>query len=490
MILILENPTKLRVQFESEEELTKAKKDLTYMDTSVAYQIKMTKDSAYKYGEAWAANRVFELESDLKPCLLFSDGDGYFTRPGVIKYLQNRFDCKFTNQVNYPEFHELPWEKDPKIVFNDPNFEAHRAQKEALERMLVNPHSHVEHATGTGKSYLIELLIKNTGLPTIVSTPSRGIARAMYNECIALFGKRRVGLFGDGKREIGKHILICVGKSLSLVKDTEELEQFKKYQVFISDESHTLPADQFEYFCHNILGHCPYRWFVSGSQERTDGSDLKLLSIIGPQIHYYSIEQAIEDRVLAKLSFLIFNLNSSVYFDSSNAVRMNQEHLYKNERIASIISDVAYEAVTNNMPVLILIDEHVQEKILQAYMKVEFTYASGKSEVEKICKDFNAGKIMCVVGNSAASTGTNFKPNRFTINWRAGKSIVKTKQGPIGRSTRIDKRTGKTECKVLDFRINNVRKLRNHANKRIECYKQVGKVEYVDLDVPAQDRTS
>lgn len=483
MLLTLENPTKLRIVFDSEEELLSATKALTYKDISVEYQIKMTKDSAFKYGEAWAANRVMELEANLKPCLLTTDENGYFVRPGLIRYLEQRFVCKFVNNVSYPEFKLLPWD-------NLPEFEPHIAQNEALERMLKTPHCHIEHATGTGKSYLAQLLVKHTGLPTVISTPSKGIARAMYEECITLFGKKKVGLFGDGKRELGKHILIAIGKSLSLVKDAEEIEQFKKYQVLISDESHTLPAEQFDYFCHNVLGHCPYRWFISGTQERSDGSSLKLLSIIGPQVHNYPIEKAIADGVLAKLSFMVFNMNSSVYFDSPNVMRMNQEHLYKSERIASIISDLAYQAVTSNMPVLILVDEHIQEKILSAHMKVEYVYASGKAKTHKICKDFNAGKIMCVVGNSAVSVGTNFRPVRLTVNWQGGKSPVKVKQGPIGRSTRIDKRTGKTECKVVDFRFNNVRKLRNHTNERIGIYKQIGKVEYIDLDAAAQASTS
>lgn len=482
MILTLETPTKLRIEFDSEEEFTKAKQALTYTNTSVAYQIKMTKENKYKYGEDWAANRVAQLEVDLKPCLLLSDDKGYFVRPGLIRYLENRFQCKFINNVEYPEFRAIPWHTEPKKLFDDPDFKPHKAQEIALTRFLENPHAHIEHATGSGKSYTAELLVKHTGLPTVISTPSKAIARQMYEECISLFGKSRVGLFGDNKRELGKHILIAIGKSLSLVNDPKEIEGFKKYKVLISDESHTLPTVQFEKFCHDVLGHCPYRWFISATQERSDGADLKLLSIIGPQIHSYPIEEAISDGVLAKLSFLIFKLNSSSYYNTNNLVKMNQEHLYKNERIASMIADLALEAYKNNMPVLILIDEHIQEKILKAHMKIDYVYASGKSKTTTICKDFNAGRLMCVVGNSAVSTGTNFKPVRLTINWQANKATVKVKQGPIGRSTRIDKRTGKTECKVVDFLLMNVKPLKSHTNSRILIYNEVGPVEYINLD--------
>ncbi len=482
MKLIIENPVKLRITDASPEEINRLRTALTYTNSSVAYQIKMTKQMAHRYGEAWAGARVQELETDLKTVLLLSDENGYYTRTGLIKYIQNRFlGTEVENQIDYPEFKSIPWAKVPE---NEP----YEYQLEAVKRLINAKHGHIECATGTGKSFILELLAKSTGLPTIISTPSKSIARQLYEEMQFHFGKNKVGLFGDGKDEIGKHILICIGKSLSLVKEPEEIKKFKKYQVFMSDESHTLPAEQFDYYANEVLGHCPYRWFLSGTQERSDGADLKLLSIIGPQVFNYTIQQAIEQGYLAKLSFLMFNVQSMSSYYSQNLVKMNQEHLYKNEQIAQVISYMAKEAVEANMPTLILIDEHVQEEVLRAYMKIDFVYASGKTKVHEICKDFNEGKIMCIVGNSAVSTGTNFKPVRLTINWQANKSAVKVKQGPIGRSTRIDKRTGKKECKVVDFRIMNVDTLKRHANERIKYYSEIVEsyspaesVQYADL---------
>lgn len=483
MKLTLETPIKMRILFETTEEYTRLYEALTYKNTSVAYQIKMTWESADKYGRDWAANRVQQLEQELKQTLIFQDEQGYYTRPGLLNFIKTRFECEIENKIVYPEFKLFPWHKMPE-------FDPHKAQAEAVEKMLANPQCHIEFATGTGKSFIIQLLTKAAGLPTIICTPSKGLARSMYEECQYLFGKGKVGLLGDTKREIGRHILVCIGKSLSMITDPEELEAMKKYQVFVSDESHTLPADQLDRASHEVVGHCPYRWSVSGTQERTDGSDLKLLSMIGPQVYNYTIQQAIEDGVLAKLSFLVFDVNSGNFFESNNLVRMNQEHIYKNEKIAQVIASLVEQAVLAGMPTLVLIDEHIQEEILKAYMKVEYTYACGKTKTHKICKDFNDGKIMCIVGNSAVSTGTNFKPLRLTINWQAGKSGVKVKQGPIGRSTRIDKKTGKTDCKVIDFRITNAPTLKRHTNERIRYYSEVGKVEYVNFDEVFQQMTT
>jgi len=122
------------------------------------------------------------------------------------------------------------------------------------------------------------------------------------------------------------------------------------------------------------------------------------------------------------------------------------------------------------MPVLVLVDEHGQEELLKKRLQVEYAYACGDSDVTSICDDFNQGKILCVVGTSAVSTGTNFLPVRLTINWQANKAGTKVKQGAIGRSTRVHKETGKTSCKIVDFRVTNVPLLKRHADERAKYY--------------------
>jgi superfamily II DNA or RNA helicase len=477
VIYQIATPVKMYIIFERDEisQLSEIKKALTYTNQSIAYQIKKTKESGYMYGEDWAANKVMELEQQLTETLLWEDEGGLYTRPGLLRYLNNRFEGKVENLVVVPDFKLVPWHKAPQ-------YDLYPWQSEAVARLLGTNHGHIEAATGSGKSSVIFQICKETGLPTVISTPSASIARQLYEEAKYLFGKQKVGLFGDGKRELGKHILISVSKSLSLVEDPEEVETLKKYQVLLADESHLIPADQADKYCNGVLGHCTYRWFLSATQTRTDGKDLKLLSNIGPQVYNYSIDQATTDGVLAKLSFLVFNVKSDSRYDSRNMVKMNQEHIYRNMKIANIIADLSKQAIENNMPTLILIDEHNQEEILRNCMKVDFTYACGGSDTQQICQDFNDGKILCVVGTSAVSTGTNFKPVKLTINWQAGKSEIKVKQGPIGRSTRTDKRTCKTECKVVDFRIVNVPTLKRHTDCRVGFYKEVGPVHYANED--------
>ena len=261
----------------------------------------------------------------------------------------------------------------------------------------------------------------------------------------------------------------------------EQIEEFKKYQVLISDESHTLPAAQFEYFCHTVVGHCPYRWFLSATQERNDGKDLLLEGIIGHRVYEMTIQEGIAKGYLAKLSTLVFDVESTSTVATPNSVQMNQAHVYDNQQIVKIIQSLVSNAMDNKMPVLILIDEHDQEKLLKEALGNIYEYARGGSDTNKICQNFNDGKIFCVVGTSAVSTGTNFKPVQLTISWQGAKAGTKVKQGAIGRSTRMDKESGKTSCRIVDFRVKNVPMMARHATARIKYYKDVGPVSIVDV---------
>jgi superfamily II DNA or RNA helicase len=477
MKLILETPTVLRISDSNEYQIHTLKGILKYKDSQVEQQIRQLKQNPYwfrRMGDEWVNRRIDDLTKELWKTLLYEDENGYYTLPGLkARILDSYPQSEFINEVDYPEFKLRPWAKKPP-------YEPKEYQRSSVDSMFGEPHSHIEIATGLGKTFIAVLLAKESGLNTIIATPSASIAKAIFRECQEYFGKKAVGLLGAGRKDIGKSILVCVGKSLSMVEG-EQIEEFKKYQVLISDESHTMAANQFSYFCNVVLSHIPYRWFLSATQERNDGKDLLLEGIIGPRVYEKSIQTGIAEGHLAKLSTLIIEVDSGSNFISSNAVLMNQKHLYENETILNIVVAMVQDALSKNMPTLVLIDEHEQERRLRDKLGDVYAYACGGSDTDQICNDFNAGKIMCVVGTSAVSVGTNFKPVQLTINWKGSKAGTKVKQGAIGRSTRVDEASGKKECKIVDFKVKNIPMLTRHANARIKFYKAVGPVSFLDV---------
>jgi superfamily II DNA or RNA helicase len=476
MKLILETPTKLRILPDSDAQLDDIRRMLKYKDRQIETQIRNMKQNFYmrqRYGDEWVDAKLAELNKELWKILVFEDDIGLWTFPGLKKRLQLNFQGDYESLVKYPSYKLTPWHQIPE-------HDMYYYQANSVDALLDNPHSHVELPTGSGKSLLIINLLKRTGLRTLVIAPSSSIVEQLYEDAVKYFGKKNVGMFAGAKKNYDKRIIIATAQSLVRIDDkSEAFQAFSNFDAFIFDESHTCPANTFEVVCHYLLKNVPYRWFTSATQERNDGKDLLLEGIIGPRVYEKTISELQEEGYLAKISTLILDVDSpKPGYTSKMAVKMNQVHLYENETIARTIGSMVRQAVDAGMPTLVLIDEHDQEKLLKKFMTVEYEYARSGSEINDIKDRFNEGKLMCIVGTSAISTGTNFLPVRLTVAWQANRAGTKVKQGAIGRSTRIHKETGKDSAKIVDFRIHDVPMLKRHANDRIQYYKQVGPVTF------------
>jgi len=483
MRLVLESPSKLRILDIDQATLNELTKFLSYKDRSVTEQIRRMKNNPYllrSMGQDRFIETIERLKLEEKKTVLKMDTVGMWTYSGLLDKLQKYFGHKISsieNRIEYPEFKLIPWENKPK-------FEMYYYQEEAVEKMLGNPHSHVSIATGAGKSAIILNLFKKSALNTVIIAPSSSITSQLYDEFVYHFGKKYVGKYGDGKKQFDKRIVVATAQGLArLEKDDEAYKYFKENtQCIIFDESHTTPANTFDYVCNEIFEKVPYRWFTSATQVRNDGKDLILDGTIGKRVYTKDIRELQEEGYLAKIKTLIFDVKSdNPNYKTTDIMKMNKKHLYENSTIINIITKMATDAFNNGIPTLILVDQHIQEEALRNSLKVHYEYACGDSDVNQICKNFNEGKTLIVIGTSAVSTGTNFLPVRLTINWQANQAETKIKQGPIGRSTRIHKETGKTEAKIVDFRVKDVPQLTRHANKRAEFYQEVGEVSFYDV---------
>ena len=480
MLLTLDSPTVLRIDNINKIQETELAKQLSYTKKEISLEISKMKKQKYWLTSKWGVEayhtKMDELKRNLMGTLLFEDQRGYWTYSGLKERLMFLFkgDVTFTSKVTYPDFKLIPWDKKPTKV---PRY----YQNECHDALVAVPHGHVELATGSGKTQILIQTAKTLGLPTIIMTPSASIGRQIYEECKTLFGKKRVGLFGDGKRELGKHILISIAKSVAMVEDIEELKEFKKYQAIIVDESHTISAELLSKSCLTTLAHCPYRYFFSATQERNDGRDIFLSSIIGVRVYEKSISELQAEGYLAKLSTMMLSVKSNSKYSGDNVILANQHHIYKNENIINFVASTIKVCVESGTPILVLIDELGQEQALRNKLGAGYYgFCEGKSKDNaKVVDQFNDGKILCVVGTKAISVGTDFRANEVTINWTGMRSTTKTKQGVIGRSTRTT--ATKKEAKLIDFCINNVDTLKRHALARVKLYEEVGAVTWIDL---------
>ena len=475
-----------------ESTLEKIRKELTYTNKSIEFLLSKHKKKRWLINkDPIRYNQELELlKSQLKSSILFEKDGNHFIRPGSISHLiDSGFVIdKIETEYKIPTPKPIPWSKPLP-------FELYYYQKESCEKLIKETHGNVSITTGAGKTAIILKIARELGNRVVIVTPARSIFRGILKDCIYHFGKNKVGAFGDGKKEIGKQITVCVAKSLTTIKkDTSIYEFFNKADVVCFDESHVLGAETLEDVCHGIMSLVPYRFFFSGTQTRGDGSIKLLESIIGKCVHTLDFKEAVAGGFICPIKVSViktFTPNPRKIEDKLKAKRV---HILRNPQICKTIAKTANLLWTHKKEQsLILVEEISQIADLIKLLDVPFGYVHGNSispeerleyglentDTDKVIESFDMGKIKVLIGTSCVSMGTNIFAMKNTFNWQCNGSEVKTKQGPIGRSVRLlhkskykDLHTPKNFVRIFDFLVENDEDMKRQFFNRLAFYKE------------------
>jgi superfamily II DNA or RNA helicase len=483
------------------EDSDKLKRFLSFKDRGIAYQIKKLKEKFFwqKNDPIGFQSRLDALKAEETKCLLFYDNEGNpYTYAGLWQDINNAFHWSLVPNDNLPETSRMiPWSHEPE-------FKPRYYQTEAVEALFSNAKNGpvaIELPTGAGKSRVITDICKKNPVPTLIITPSKNITNSLYREMVHLFGKKFVGKYGDGKKELGKLFTVATGQALTRIeKDTDVWLEFSKTKQMIWDESHSTPAETFNKVCIGVLKNVPYRFFVSATQIRSDGSELLLRGITGPVVYRKDFKQLVDEGFLARPHFKIFNVPAHGISQSRDIDKETRDQLYLNPNVLKLAADFAYKSVTlANRQTVILIEEFSQFMALKNYITIPFEFAHGgasnrenadgvklrdilpeeywESDVEAIVDRFNKGETKLLIGTSAISTGIDLKPTGCLIYLQGGLSEIKVKQA-VGRGTRVT--DTKNDVFIVDFKVNGSTTMERHSNARIDIYKELGEVQEIN----------
>lgn len=465
----------------NDDEYDFLKKKLFYKDLGFQYQYTQAKNNRFKWNQdphGWNRHCLF-LKEQINQSLLFEKQGLYYTYSGLknilfseLKY-QN-IDFTFENKIIYPEFKNIPYQ-----MYYTP-MSLYPYQTEAIDILLKNPHASIELPTGSGKQFIIETLVKKTGLSCLIVVPFRSIAHQFLKSCEEAFGKKYVGLYGDGKKDYKKQIVIGISDSISLIKEnTDAYDAISKKDVLIFDESHLVGAPTVASIAIGIAKNIPYRWSVSATQLRIDGKSLLLEGIVGNIVYRKTFRELVDLGFLSDLHFHIYNVESNSNYQSNNPSSMMRQHHLLNENMIKIAAKIANVKYEQKESTLILIDEIKQAEMLKNYLQVPFEFAQAESDVVTQVNNFNEKKNLILIGTKVITTGTNTKPTQNIILLMSGKSVIKYKQA-LGRGTRTY--AGKKHCNVVDFNVVNIQICNNHFNERLRLYEELS--PYVKLHEP------
>lgn len=465
MRLIQKDPSYVYIEDFDDDDLEVLEKYLAYQDLSAKYQYTQAKNNKYAYlkNPEWHQH-VESLKKKIKKSALLTDKQGIKTYSGLVQYLRNndvQFD--YENQVKYPLTKALPYD------LNYTPLKPWDHQKLAVEALLEAKHACIEAPTGSGKSGVLERLVKDTGYSTLIVAPFSNIADALYEQFVKAFGKKHVGYYGKSLKESQKRITIGVAAGIAkLPEDDERYPVLAAKDMLCLDELHMFAASNLQKVALGVGKSIPVRYSVSATPERQDGQSLLLEGIVGPKIFRISFQELVEKKVLSPLHFYVYNVESDAGYSGKNAKKNSQEHSLYNQRILTLAAKIANSRVVDHgEPTLVLVEEKEQLDYLKPYLTTNYEFAHSGSDVTQQVKDFNAGKFKLLIGTTAISTGSDTKCCQNLILLFSGKSSTKFKQA-IGRASRVS--PGKTHAKIFDFHVTNDPQSSRHFYQRLGMY--------------------
>ncbi len=466
---------------------------LTYKDKSVQYMITRLKQ---QMSSGWVDPEQYKIKlaayiKEMNQCLVFWDADGNpCTYAGLAKDLHERFGWALPTSQDRKTAPLIAWKTKPE-------YELRYYQREAVEALLEG-HNGVSHGsislpTGSGKSAVIVELLKQRPVKTIIMAPLSDIVDQLVAELTLRFGKQNVGVYKPKKRQDKLFTVATVQALTRIVPGTPEYDSLLECETVIVDESHTIAAESFKKVClEGVARNACNRWFVSATQTRGDGSELLLKGVIGPIVYAKEFMDLAQQGYLKKLKNHIFTVPTAMTptTDPKTEVRNN---FYRNPNIAAICARTAAACFKSGRPCVILIDEYEQFAILEKHLTTPFAFAHGtistdakkmidpkwwKSDNKELVKQFNEGKIPCLIGTTAVSTGVDIRPTATLVNWQGGKSEIKIKQG-VGRGTRPSKIH--PYLFMVDFIVKNSNTLEKYAKLRVGIYEEFSDLPTVYL---------
>lgn len=436
----------------SDQEIAHVKAESTYKDSSIAYQIKNLSS------RRWASqSQIDALKAKLK-VMLWQEDDGILILPqGFLHLLPERVQKMLDDHRTWPKTKTLIWSASPKHALR-------YYQREAIDALKPHTRGQAVMATGTGKSLTMLTLVREMGLKTLIICPSSIIGNQLFKLFSDHLGKRVVGMYGSGKKEV-KQVTVSLYQSV-----TRNIELFKDFEMVIVDESQTMGAGSLVQIVRG-LKHVPYFYSVSATNYRADGRTPEIYAASGDVRYSFDTVRAIKEKFLAQPRFLMRKVSSPTTRQHELKQKNYEAHVVKNEQLSGRIILDASTMLAAGKATLILVQEIEHGEHLSGALGCDFANGENKKSLDLI-DDLNKGKIKCLVaGAQICGVGVD------TV--RVDCLIMASFPGTKGLTTQLVGRglrlyPGKDSVIVLDYHPVDNNMLSRHAISRLEWYAELG----------------
>jgi superfamily II DNA or RNA helicase len=353
-------------------------------------------------------------------------------------------------------------------------------QVDVAEKALKAHRGILHVATNGGKTEIACLIAQCLRLPTLLLVPGKELlyqTADRFMERLSLTN-REVGIIGDGRWQEGDWITVATVASLyANIKKKKCQDLLDKTQLLIADECHQVGADTW----FQVMRSCNayFRYGMSGTPlNRTDGADLRLISVTGPVITRIRNKELIERGISSEVEVLMIkvekpkNIHPNTPYNDAYDMGV-VENIWRNNAICIVANHFAQKDLQSVILVRRIphgkdLDKRLWTFKQQSSLPHQFIYGKESTQVrQRAIKDFSSGELHALIATSILDQGVDMPSINVLILGAGGESSIKTLQR-VGRGIRKGE-TGKLI--VVDFADFQNRHLLKHSLQRLKDYK-------------------
>lgn len=380
-------------------------------------------------------------------------------------------------ELNYHDF-EVEDRRNPPSNFvtlrwrNKP-FDPRYYQREMIDLAPRCERGVFESAVGTGKSLIMEYIIKNLGVHTLIVVPSNPLLEQIYRDVLLCFGHTKVSKVDSVKVKRGTKlnpIRIVTIHTLSALKKSGLLrEVLKDVDMLMVDEIHHAGANSYTELLEDF-DSIYYRFGFTGTFLRNDSKTLDMWGFLSNRLYHYPPWKATEEGFLTPIEMQIEELPGKGNKDYQKEYDAN--YCGGQALLGAILRRVSN--IPESDQILILVDRKDKSgKIIHELLTqkgVDNRYISGDDKKDYIAdsiEDFNKKKIRVLIGSTVIGEGVDIHSTQHLILANGGKSPIKLVQA-IGRLARLHE--GKEIGYLYDFYFEETNYMAKHCQQRVDVF--------------------
>jgi superfamily II DNA or RNA helicase len=357
----------------------------------------------------------------------------------VLRFAELRgYESVVEDNINVNKNYSLSDAEEFGKTLNAP-FDIRTYQTEAFAAGVRENRALIISPTGSGKSFIIHMLLQYYKKKTLLVVPTTGLVEQMKGDLIS-YGTNPdfIHCIKDKDKRTNKPITITTWQAIFRMPK----EFFEDFDVVIGDEAHQYKATSLVGIMEKLV-NCKYRFGFTGSLDGSVTHEWVLQGLFGSIKQFTKTKDLIKEKHLSAFRIRCLLLNHRKEDCIKRDYPQEMDFLVSNNKRNKFITKLVLSLKGNTLVLFQYVDKHGRVLYDQIKEKdperdVEFIYGgvSGKDRNEIRINTESADNSIIVASYGTFSTGINIRNLHNIVFASPSKSRIRNLQS-IGRVLRL-----------------------------------------------------